>query len=321
MLEKMQNELLSDRISFIIPCFNEEETIPIYYALMEKLIHQEHMIDHMDYEYWFIDDGSVDRTLDIIKKLRNQDTRVHYISFSRNFGKEAGIYAGLQNATGKYVVTMDVDLQDSPEALRKMYEAVVLEGYDCAAARRSTRKGEGAMRSFLSNSFYKVINKMVDFKIESGSRDYRFMNRCMVDAIVSMGEYNRFSKGIFSWVGFKTKWISYENVERSAGVTKWSVWKLFSYAIDGIVAFSTKLLNLASALGIGCCFMAFIGLIFIFVRALIYGDPVAGWPSMMCIIILLGGLQLLCIGILSLYLSKTYLETKKRPIYIAREKE
>lgn len=321
MLSSEQDKVHNNRISFVVPCFNEQEAIPIFYDVMENIIQEKHVIGDMDYEYWFIDDGSSDRTLDVIKELRVNDMRVHYVSFSRNFGKEAGIYAGLQNATGGYIVTMDVDLQDSPELLKEMYDAVVLEGYDCAAAKRITRKGEGIVRSFLSNSFYKVINKMVDIKIESGARDYRFMSRCTVDAIISMGKYNRFSKGIFSWVGFKTKWVSYENVERSVGTTKWSIWKLFSYAIDGIVAFSTKLLNLASALGVSCCFLAFIGMVFIFIRALMYGDPVAGWPSMMCIIILLGGLQLLCIGILSLYLSKTYLETKKRPIYIAREKE
>nr|MBQ8252499.1 glycosyltransferase family 2 protein [Lachnospiraceae bacterium] len=308
-------------ISFVVPCFNEEEALPIYYRTMEELIKNEHIIGDLDYEYWFIDDGSKDATIDMIKELRAKDEKVHYVSFSRNFGKEAALFAGLQNATGDYVVTMDVDLQDSPELLKEMYEAVVTEDYDCAAARRVTREGEKLIRSFLSDSFYKVINKMAEIEIASGARDYRFMKRVMVDAIVAMGEYNRFSKGIFSWVGFKTKWIEYRNVERSAGSTKWSIWKLFSYALDGIVAFSTKLLNLASGLGLGCCFLAFVGLIFVFVRALLYGDPVAGWPSMMCIIIFIGGLQLLCIGILSMYLSKTYLETKHRPIYIAREKE
>lgn len=309
------------RLSFVVPCYNEEEALPIYYQTMENLLRDKKVIGTLDYEYWFIDDGSSDGTMEEIKRIREADTRVHYVSFSRNFGKEAAIFAGIQNASGDYVVTMDVDLQDSPETLREMYEAVVLEGYDCAAARRITRKGEGRVRSFFSESFYIVMNKLADVEIVSGARDYRFMNRLMVDAIVSMGEYNRFSKGIFSWVGFKTKWISYENIERSAGTTKWSMWRLFAYALDGIVAFSTKLLNLASGLGIGCCFLSCVGLAFIFVRALLYGDPVAGWPSMMCIIILMGGLQLLCIGILSLYLSKTYLETKRRPIYIVREKE
>lgn len=308
-------------ISFVVPCYNEEEALPIYYSTMEKLLEDSTVIGGMNYEYWFIDDGSSDRTLECIKALRQKDDRVHFISFSRNFGKEATLYAGLQHASGDYIVTMDVDLQDSPNALKEMYEAVVLEGYDCAAARRTTRHGEGKIRSFFSEAFYKVINTMADIEIASGARDYRFMCRTMVDAIISMGEYNRFSKGIFSWVGFKTKWIAYENVERSAGSTKWSMWKLFAYAFDGIVAFSTKLLNLASGLGLGCCFLSLIGLIFVFVRALLYGDPVAGWPSMMCIIIFMGGLQLLCVGILSLYLSKMYLETKRRPIYIAREKE
>ena len=216
---------------------------------------------------------------------------------------------------------MDVDLQDSPALLAEMYQAVVVEKYDCAAARRTTRKGEGKIRSFLSNSFYKVINALSDIEIVSGARDYRFMNRSVVNAILSLGEYNRFSKGIFSWVGFSTKWIEYENVERSAGNTKWSVWKLFTYAMEGIVAFSTKLLNLSSFLGMLCCVLSFASLLFIVARALIYGDPVAGWPSMMCVIILMGGLQLLCMGILSTYLSKTYLETKRRPVYIVREKD
>jgi len=308
-------------VSFVVPCFNEEEALPIYYHTMEELLSNKEMIGGMDYEYWFVDDGSGDDTLPILRELSEKDEKVHFISFSRNFGKEAALYAGLQNSAGDYIVTMDVDLQDSPQLLGEMYRAVVWEGYDCAAAKRTTRKGEGKIRSCLSESFYKVINKMSDTEIVSGARDYRFMRRMMVDAIVSMGEYNRFSKGIFSWVGFKTKWIGYENVERSAGQTKWSIWKLFGYAMDGIVAFSTRLLMISSALGIGCCFVAFCGLIFIVVRAALFGDPVAGWPSMMCVIIFIGGLQLLCIGILSIYMSKTYLETKRRPIYIAKEKK
>lgn len=311
----------NELISFVVPCFNEEEALPIYYHMLEKLMNDNLDIGKMNYEYWFIDDGSSDGTLKVMKELRNKNNRVHFISFSRNFGKEAAIFAGLKNAKGDYVVTMDVDLQDSPAVLADMYEAVVVEGYDCAAARRTTRKGEGIIRSFFSRTFYKIINKMADIEIVQGARDYRFMRRIMVDAIISMGEYNRFSKGIFSWVGFKTKWIEYQNIERSAGITKWSMSKLFTYAIDGIVAFSTKLLGISSALGIGCCGLSFLGLLFILIRALLYGDPVAGWPSMMCIIILMGGLQLLCIGILSMYLSKTYLETKRRPIFIIKEKE
>lgn len=308
------------KVSFVVPCYNEEEAIPIYYDTMEAKL-GEGILKDLEYEYVFVDDGSRDKSLEIMQKLRERDERVHYVSFSRNFGKEAALLAGLQNASGNYVVTMDVDLQDSPELLEEMYHAVVVEGYDQAAARRISRKGEGKIRSFLSEMFYKVINRLSDIEIASGARDYRFMKRSVVNAILSMSEYNRFSKGIFSWVGFKTKWIEYENVERSAGATKWSIWKLFAYAMEGIVAFSTKLLNLASSLGIICCVLAFFSLIFIVVRALLYGDPVAGWPSMMCVIILMGGLQLLCMGILGTYLSKIYLETKNRPVYIVREKD
>ncbi|MCM1160433.1 MAG: glycosyltransferase family 2 protein [Roseburia sp.] len=308
------------KVSFVVPCYNEEEAIPIYYDTMEAKL-GEGILKDLEYEYVFVDDGSRDKSLEIMQKLRERDERVHYVSFSRNFGKEAALLAGLQNASGNYVVTMDVDLQDSPELLEEMYHAVVAEGYDQAAARRISRKGEGKIRSFLSEMFYKVINRLSDIEIASGARDYRFMKRSVVNAILSMSEYNRFSKGIFSWVGFKTKWIEYENVERSAGATKWSIWKLFAYAMEGIVAFSTKLLNLASSLGIICCVLAFFSLIFIVVRALLYGDPVAGWPSMMCVIILMGGLQLLCTGILGTYLSKIYLETKNRPVYIVREKD
>ncbi len=308
------------KVSFVVPCYNEEEAIPIYYDTMEAELGKG-ILKGLEYEYVFVDDGSRDKTLEIMQKLRERNERVHYVSFSRNFGKEAALLAGLQNAGGNYVVTMDVDLQDSPALLKDMYEAVVVEGYDQAAARRISRKGEGKIRSFLSEMFYKVINRLSDIEIASGARDYRFMKRSVVNAILSMSEYNRFSKGIFSWVGFKTKWIEYENVERSAGATKWSIWKLFAYAMEGIVAFSTKLLSIASSLGIICCVLAFFSLIFIVVRAMLYGDPVAGWPSMMCVIILMGGLQLLCTGILGTYLSKIYLETKNRPVYIVREKD
>ena len=314
----MQNKV--QKVSFVIPCYNEEEAIPIFYKTMEHLL-KTGILKGLEYEYVFVDDGSSDNSIRCMRELRASDDRVHFISFSRNFGKEAAILAGLQNVDGDYAVTMDVDLQDSPELLAEMYQAVVVENFDCAAARRINRKGEGKIRSFLSNSFYKVINALSDIEIVSGARDYRFMNRSVVNAILSLGEYNRFSKGIFSWVGFTTKWIEYENVERSAGNTKWSVWKLFTYAMEGIVAFSTKLLSLSSLLGMICCVLAFASLVFIVVRALLYGDPVAGWPSMMCVIILMGGLQLLCMGILSTYLSKTYLETKRRPVYIVREKD
>ncbi len=308
------------KVSFVVPCYNEEATIPIYYETMNRLL-SDGVIGKLDFEYIFVDDGSSDGTLELLEELQNTDSHVHYISFSRNFGKEAALMAGMANSTGNYVVTMDVDLQDPPELIGQMYHAVVVEGYDCAAARRVNRKGEGRIRSFFSNAFYKVMNNLADVQIASGARDYRFMRRSMVNAVLSLGEYNRFSKGIFNWVGFRCKWIEFSNVERSAGKTKWSIFKLFAYAKDGIIAFSTRLLNIASTLGIIFCVIAFIALLFIVVRAAIYGDPVAGWPSTMCVIVLLGGLQLLCIGILGAYLSKVYLETKRRPIYIIREQD
>ncbi len=303
--------------SIIVPCFNEQDAIPIYYNEMLKHFKE---FDDLDFEFWFINDGSTDNTLETIKKLRENDERIHFVSFSRNFGKESGIYAGLENATGDYVVIMDVDLQDPPSLLHDMYVSVRDEGYDCAATRRVDRKGEPPIRSFFARMFYKLINKISNADIVDGARDYRFMTRRMVDSILSLGEYNRFSKGIFGWVGFKTKWIAFENVERCAGETKWSFWKLFIYSIDGIAAFSTAPLSIASVLGILCCLLAFIGAVFIVIRAAIFGDPVSGWPSMVCIMTMLGGIQLLCLGIIGIYLSKTYLETKKRPIYIIKEK-
>ncbi len=304
--------------SIVVPCYNEEEAIPIYYQEMQKVFAQ---LPELDFEFEFIDDGSRDGTLAVIRKLREQDERVHYVSFSRNFGKEAGIFAGLEHSKGDYVVIMDVDLQDPPEMLPEMYRTVAEEGYDCAATRRADRKGEPVIRSFFARMFYRLINRISRADIVDGARDYRLMTRQMVNSILSMSEYNRFSKGIFGWVGFDTKWLSYENVERVAGETKWSFWKLFVYSLEGIVAFSTAPLAIASFFGLFCCVMALIGVVFIFVRALIFGDPVAGWPSMMCIMTLLGGIQLLCMGIMGMYLSKTYLECKNRPIYIAKSEE
>lgn len=316
-----QGEMQLEKISFVVPCFNEEETLELYYSCMEKTIDGSAVLSGLAVEYIFVDDGSRDQTLKKIKMLREKNLDVRYISFSRNFGKEPALLAGLRRATGDYVVTMDVDLQDSPDILEEMYLAVTEEGYDCVAARRVSRKGEGAIRSGLSKCFYKVINLLSDVEIVSGARDYRFMKRNMVDAVLEVQEYNRFSKGIFSWVGFRTKWISYENVKRSAGETKWPLTKLFKYAFDGIIAYSTKLLSIASGLGLLFCLVSFTSLIFIVVRAMLFGDPVTGWPSMMSVIILMGGLQLLCIGIMGAYLSRTYLETKHRPIYIIRETE
>lgn len=306
-------------ISIVVPCYNEEEAIGIFYKEANKYLQQ---ID-ADAEFCFIDDGSKDKTLKILRDLSDRDKRVHYVSFSRNFGKEAALLAGLELSKGDVVVTMDVDLQDPPGLLPEMYEKLMEEDgdYDCIATRRQTRKGEPPIRSFFSRKFYSLINKLSDTEIVDGARDYRMMSRQMVDSILEDKEYNRFSKGIFSWVGFNTYWISYDNIERSAGTTKWSFWKLFIYAIDGILGYSTKPLYLSSALGFIMCVVAFIALIFIIIRALIFGDPVAGWPSMVSIIIFIGGILLFSLGIQGLYISKIYMETKKRQIYIVKEKK
>lgn len=302
------------KISIIVPCYNEQESIGLFYEEMCRVS------DEMgnDFEYIFVNDGSADSTLEIIEALAQNDSRVKYISFSRNFGKESAIYAGFSKATGDYVVMMDADLQDPPKLLPEMLK-YIQQGYDSVATRRVTRKGEPPIRSFFARMFYKIINKISDVDIVDGARDYRLMTAQMKDAIVSMQEYNRFSKGIFGWVGFKTKWLEYENIERVAGETKWNFWKLFLYSLEGIIAFSTAPLVLASMFGIIFCFLAFIMILFVIVRTLVFGDPVAGWPSMVCIIFLIGGIQLLCIGIIGQYLSKTYLETKKRPKYIIKD--
>ena len=301
----------------IVPCFNEEEAIPYYYEEMQKVMQK---VPELDFELLFVDDGSCDGTLKVLKELAQKDSGVRYISFSRNFGKEAALYAGLQNAGGDYAVTMDVDLQDPPSLIPEMYKVIQQGEYDSVATRRVTRKGEPKIRSFFARKFYQIINKMSDADIVDGARDFRFMKRSMVDAILSMKEYNRFSKGIFGWVGFKTKWLEYENVERVVGETKWSFWKLFRYDLEGIIAFSTTPLSIVSVIGMVICFLSFILLLVIIIRALLVGDPVAGWPSLVCIITSLGGVQLLCTGIVGLYLSKAYLETKNRPIYIVKEK-
>ncbi|WP_444180664.1 glycosyltransferase family 2 protein [Dialister hominis] len=306
-------------LSLVVPCFNEEATIQTFY---DEVMKYEDRID-AELEFCFIDDGSTDRTIEILRDLHKKDSRVHYVSFSRNFGKEAGLYAGLSMAKGDYVATMDVDLQDPPALLPDMWRLLhdPIEDYDCVATKRTTRKGEPAIRSFFARQFYKIINKLSKTQIVDGARDFRMMSRQMVNAIVADGEYNRFSKGIFSWVGFKTKWLSYENIERSAGHTKWSFWKLFQYSIEGILAYTTIPLYLSSILGIAMCGVSFLALILIFLRALIAGDPVAGWPSLVCIITLLGGLVLMSLGVIGLYIAKIYLETKKRQLYIVREEE
>ena len=308
---------MSKLCSCIVPCFNEEEVIPLYYEEMQKVRKQEE--GKIDFEIIFIDDGSKDKTLEVIKKLSEQDECIHYVSFSRNFGKEAAMYAGFEHANGEYVVTMDVDLQDPPHLIPEMIRCIEEEGYDSVETRRVTRKGEPPIRSFFARRFYGLINKISDADIVDGARDFRMMKRDMVNAILSMPEYNRFTKGIFGWVGFKTKWIEFENVERAAGETKWSFWKLFRYALEGIIAFSTVPLTIVSLIGVIVCIIAFLFLLFVVIRAVIFGDPVAGWPSLICVISFLSGIQLLGIGVVGMYLSKTYLETKKRPIYIKKE--
>lgn len=308
---------MSKLCSCIVPCFNEEEVIPLYYEEMQKVRKQEE--GKIDFEIIFIDDGSKDKTLEVIKKLSEQDECIHYVSFSRNFGKEAAMYAGFEHANGEYVVTMDVDLQDPPHLIPEMIRCIEEEGYDSVATRRVTRKGEPPIRSFFARRFYGLINKISDADIVDGARDFRMMKRDMVNAILSMPEYNRFTKGIFGWVGFKTKWIEFENVERAAGETKWSFWKLFRYALEGIIAFSIVPLTIVSLIGVIVCIIAFLFLLFVVIRAVIFGDPVAGWPSLICVISFLSGIQLLGIGVVGMYLSKTYLETKKRPIYIKKE--
>ena len=305
-------------ISIVVPCYNEEEALPLFYQEATRVAGE---MSGIDFEFVFIDDGSRDNTLSVLRRLAAADRRVLFVSFSRNFGKEAGMLAGLEAATGDYVALMDADLQDPPALLPELYRAVTEEGYDCAATRRTTRAGEPPIRSFFARLFYRLIHKISDADIVDGARDYRLMRRAVVDAILSMREYNRFSKGIFGWVGFRTKWIPFVNVERVAGETKWSFWKLFRYSLEGIVAFSTVPLALASVLGVLLCLIAFVFILVVLVKTLAFGDPVGGWPSMICVILFLGGVQLLCIGILGQYLSKTYLETKRRPIYLVRETE
>lgn len=305
-------------LSIIVPCYNEQENIVDFYN--ELLKNEAYFKSHdVDIEIIYVNDGSKDGTVAEVKKLHERDERVHLINFSRNFGKESAMIAGLERAKGDFVAIMDCDLQDPPALLPQMYEAIVNEGYDSVATRRVSRKGEPPIRSFFARMFYRIINKMSKTEIVDGARDYRLMTRQFVNAVLSMGEYNRFSKGIFGWVGFKNKWIEFENVERQKGETKWSFWKLFLYALDGIVAFSTAPLAIASFMGVLFCLLAFIFIIFIIVRKLMFGDPTSGWPSLVCIISLVSGVQLFCIGIVGQYLSKTYLEVKKRPLYIVKE--
>lgn len=300
-------------ISLVVPCYNEEAAIPYFYREIVKLAET---MQNQEFEFIFIDDGSSDKTLLLIKKLALKDVRVHYISFSRNFGKEAAIYAGLEYASGDYAALMDADLQDPPALLPQMLAAVTEEGYDSVATRRVTRRGEPPVRSFFARLFYKIMNKISQTDLVDGARDYRLMNRKFINALLSMREYNRFSKGLFGWIGFKTKWIEFENVERIAGETKWSFWKLLLYAVEGIVAFSTAPLVLSTIIGVFCCLLSFMGVLFIILRKLLFEDPIQGWASTVCLLLGIGGIQLFCTGILGQYLAKTYLETKKRPVYV-----
>ena len=301
----------------VVPCYNEEENIVDFY---HEFMKNEAFFREKDValELFFIDDGSKDGTAAEVKKLAGGDERVHLVSFSRNFGKEAAIYAGLEKARGDYVVFLDADLQDPPSLLPEMY-GYVEQGYDTVATRRVTRKGEPPLRSFFARIFYRLMKKISRTEIMDGARDYRLMTRQVVDAILSMGEYNRFSKGIFGWVGFETKWLEFENIERKKGETKWSFWKLFLYSIDGITAFSTAPLAFAAFMGVLFCLAAFALIIFTIVRKAIFGDPTSGWPSLVCIISLISGVQLFCLGIVGQYLAKTYMEVKRRPIYLVKE--
>ncbi|OGC22594.1 bactoprenol glucosyl transferase [candidate division WOR-1 bacterium RIFOXYC2_FULL_37_10] len=308
---------IRQELVIIVPCYNEQEVLSHFYSEINRVTKQ--LID-LHCIFLFIDDGSQDNTLQLLKSMKKYDDRVNYISFSRNFGKEAAIFAGLQNAKGDFIAVIDVDLQDPPELLKIMYKNIMEDGYDVVIARRATRKKEPILRSFFTKMFYRLMNKLSDVPIIDGVRDFRLMTRQVVNAVLQMSEYNRFSKGIFSWVGFKTKYISYENVERAAGQTKWSLWQLFVYSISGITSFSSKPLLISSWLGLVASFFSFIFIITIIVRTIAFGDPVSGWPSTIAIILFMGGIQLLSIGLLGEYMSKTYAEVKKRPIYLAKEK-
>ncbi|MDW8759833.1 glycosyltransferase family 2 protein [Streptococcus suis] len=304
-------------ISVIVPCYNEEEAIPYFYEAMETVRNE--MGDR--FEYIFVNDGSKDGTLKVLRQLSGQDQAICYLSFSRNFGKEAALYAGLQAATGDLVTVMDVDLQDPPEMLIEMKAMLDANAdLDCVGTRRVSRDGEPPIRSFFAKLFYKLMNKISQVEVVDGARDFRLMRRHMVDAILSVSEYNRFSKGIFAWVGFETEYLPYKNVERVAGETSWSFWKLLSYSIEGIINFSDTPLNIASYTGFFTFLLSLVLMVFVVFKTLVFGDPTIGWPSTICIILFLGGLQLMTIGILGKYLAKVFLETKKRPVYIVKEK-
>lgn len=306
-----------DKISIIVPCYNEEEALPHLYDALKNLMST---MSNQQFEIILVNDGSKDKTLQLMRKYSEMDSCIRFVSFSRNFGKEAAIYAGLKAATGDYVSLMDADLQDPPHLLAEMYSFLKdNEEYDCVATRRVDRKGEPVIRSYFARKFYKIMNKISDTEMVDGARDFRLMSRQMVDSILELSEYNRFSKGIFGWVGYKTHWIAFENVERIAGETKWSFWGLMMYSFEGIVAFSVRPLYIASLLGILFCFIAFVTISVVIGKTLIWGDPVQGYPSLICAIFFIGGVQLFCLGILGQYLSKTYLETKRRPVYVVKE--
>jgi len=302
-------------ISVVVPCYNEEKVLDVWYEEMMRVAVE---MKEVDFEFVLVDDGSSDGTLKKMGELARKDRRVRFVSFSRNFGKEAALLAGLEYAKGDYVATMDADLQDPPRLLPEMYEAVASGEYDCAGARRVSRKGEPPVRSFFAKIYYMIINRLSKVEMVEGVRDFRLMSRKMVDAVIAMREYNRYSKGIFSFVGFRTKWVEFEHVDRAAGETHWSFWKLFIYGIEAICAFSTVPLVMAAVLGLLFCFVAFVMIIVIIVKTLAFGDPVSGWPSLICVILMMGGLQMMALGVIGQYLAKMYLETKRRPIYIVR---
>ena len=302
-------------ISIVVPCYNEEAVLGAWYDEMTRVAKE---MKEVDFEFVLVDDGSSDGTLTEIEKLVRKDSRVRFVSFSRNFGKEAALLAGLEYAKGDYIATMDADLQDPPKLLPEMYKYIESGEYDCVGTRRVNRDGEPPIRSFFARIFYKLINRMSKIEMVDGARDYRLMTRQMVNAIISMREYNQYSKGLFSFVGFRTKWIEFKHVDRAAGETHWSFWKLFVYALEGICAFSTVPLVIAAVLGLLFCFVAFVMIVVIIVKTLAFGDPVSGWPSMICVVLMVGGLQMLALGVIGQYLAKTYLETKQRPVYIVR---
>ena len=306
-----------EKISIVVPCFNEEKALPLFYEELLKNITL--FPENVEFEILFVNDGSKDNTLSVIRELKEKDNRIHYISFSRNFGKEAAIFAGLENSTGDYVTLMDADLQDPPALLLDMYKSILDENYDAIGTRRVDRKGEPVIRSFFARMFYKIINKMANIEMVDGARDFIFIKRKVADAIISLKEYNRYSKGLFSFVGFKVKWLEYQNIQRVAGETKWSFFKLLKYALEGITAFSTTPLILSSIIGLFFCFISFLLILVIIFKTIIMGDPTSGWPSLVCIIFMVSGIQLFSLGIIGQYLSKTYLEVKRRPIYIIGE--